>query len=261
MCSQFKRRKFNSPAVVDMQKNSQCAEIFKKPFPISSHNTTQTPNTKTATRQDSKDSISSPVSNNTRSASKRRESNNSEFSFGEDDSFEFFTDSQLLALNPLLDNEDAESIETDGGDILDDNASVETNGDDILGSEEPSSILEQNLTELAKHEQESHLALSNPKFGLPNGVIESYGTAGITSIYQWQHDCLVLPRVLEGTKNIIYAAPTRFLILFSLSSAGKTFVAELLVLQKIIKTKQKGILELLSKRHRNYHPSLRKYCQ
>jgi hypothetical protein len=168
-----------------MEKNSLRASTFKKPYPIDKNPILTTPinngeSSSSTTPEDARRSIpkddigSLSVSRNTRSATKKRES--SEFSFGgDDDSFELFTDSQLLKLDPLLDNEDANSIETDGG-------SIETDGGDILDlNPEEESSMEEKLNELAQHEQDSkHLELSNPKFDLPKGVVESY-KAGIRS--------------------------------------------------------------------------------
>ena len=44
-------------------------------------------------------------------------------------------------------------------------------------------------------------------------------------MYQWQADCLAIdPGVLDGTRNLVFSAPT---------SAGKTLVAEVLMLRRL----------------------------
>ncbi|XP_071480044.1 DNA polymerase theta-like [Diadema antillarum] len=71
-------------------------------------------------------------------------------------------------------------------------------------------------------------------WGLPDPVLQQYHRAGITKMFSWQADCLGVGRVLEGG-NLVYAAPT---------SAGKTLVAELLVLKKVLETKKKALIIL-----------------
>uniref|UniRef100_A0A8C3Y098 DNA polymerase theta n=4 Tax=Catharus ustulatus TaxID=91951 RepID=A0A8C3Y098_CATUS len=53
-------------------------------------------------------------------------------------------------------------------------------------------------------------------------------------MFEWQAECLMLGQVLEG-KNLVYAAPT---------SAGKTLVAELLILKRVLETRKKALLIL-----------------
>ncbi|XP_056015539.1 DNA polymerase theta-like [Ostrea edulis] len=76
------------------------------------------------------------------------------------------------------------------------------------------------------------LLLSN--WGLPETVLKQYKDKGITSMFHWQAECLCLPGVLGGG-NLVYSAPT---------SAGKTMVAELLVLKRVLETKKKAIFIL-----------------
>ncbi len=76
------------------------------------------------------------------------------------------------------------------------------------------------------------LLLSN--WGLPEGVLSQYSERGIESMFEWQAECLMLPDVLSG-RNLVYSAPT---------SAGKTLVAELLMLKCVLETKRKGIFIL-----------------
>ena len=71
-------------------------------------------------------------------------------------------------------------------------------------------------------------------WGLPEIILKNYNDNGITTMFQWQVDCLSLPGVLEG-HNLVYSAPT---------SAGKTLVAEILLLKRLLETKKKIIFIL-----------------
>ncbi|XP_045135227.1 DNA polymerase theta-like [Portunus trituberculatus] len=68
-------------------------------------------------------------------------------------------------------------------------------------------------------------------WGLPESVLKCYLENGVKRMFPWQAECLSLPGVLEG-RNLIYSAPT---------SAGKTLVAELLLLKRILEGGCKGI--------------------
>ncbi|XP_021338869.1 DNA polymerase theta-like isoform X1 [Mizuhopecten yessoensis] len=76
------------------------------------------------------------------------------------------------------------------------------------------------------------LVLAN--WGLPDTVLNQYHKRGITTMFDWQAECLCTENVLAGG-NLVYSAPT---------SAGKTMVAELLVLKRIVETKKKAIIIL-----------------
>nr|XP_009940090.1 PREDICTED: DNA polymerase theta [Opisthocomus hoazin] len=71
-------------------------------------------------------------------------------------------------------------------------------------------------------------------WGLPKAVLEKYHTLGVVQMFEWQAECLMLGHVLEG-KNLVYSAPT---------SAGKTLVAELLILKRVLETRKKALLIL-----------------
>ena len=60
---------------------------------------------------------------------------------------------------------------------------------------------------------------------LPDNVLEVYSSMGMHSLYPWQAEALARPGVLEGDANLLYTAPT---------SGGKTLVAELLVLRRLL---------------------------
>ena len=79
---------------------------------------------------------------------------------------------------------------------------------------------------------EEHLKLS--QWGLPELVLEQYAQRGITSMYEWQAECLMKPNVLQGD-NLVFSAPT---------SGGKTFVAELLALKCVLEMRKKVLIIL-----------------
>ncbi|XP_075761239.1 DNA polymerase theta isoform X3 [Pelodiscus sinensis] len=71
-------------------------------------------------------------------------------------------------------------------------------------------------------------------WGLPKLVLEKYHSLGVVHMFEWQAECLMLGQVLEG-KNLVYSAPT---------SAGKTLVAELLILKRVLETHKKALFIL-----------------
>ncbi|XP_055239730.2 DNA polymerase theta isoform X1 [Gorilla gorilla gorilla] len=69
---------------------------------------------------------------------------------------------------------------------------------------------------------------------LPKAVLEKYHSFGVKKMFEWQAECLLLGQVLEG-KNLVYSAPT---------SAGKTLVAELLILKRVLEMRKKALFIL-----------------
>ncbi|CAA6671596.1 unnamed protein product [Spirodela intermedia] len=69
---------------------------------------------------------------------------------------------------------------------------------------------------------------------LPSEVCSAYMKKGISALYPWQVDCLQVDGVLEK-RNLVYCAST---------SAGKSFVAEILMLRRIISTGKMALLVL-----------------
>ncbi|KAF4704114.1 hypothetical protein FOZ62_008048, partial [Perkinsus olseni] len=61
-------------------------------------------------------------------------------------------------------------------------------------------------------------------FGLKESLVSVYRTRGVNQLYEWQSECLSLPGVLEGNRNLIYCAPT---------SGGKTLVSEIVMLRRL----------------------------
>lgn len=58
---------------------------------------------------------------------------------------------------------------------------------------------------------------------------------GVKKMFPWQVECLANKKVLEDGKNLVYSAPT---------SAGKTLVAEFLLLKTVLERKKKVIFIL-----------------
>ncbi|XP_029795268.1 DNA polymerase theta [Suricata suricatta] len=81
-------------------------------------------------------------------------------------------------------------------------------------------------------DQMDKLLLAN--WGLPAAVLEKYHCFGVKKMFEWQAECLLLGQVLEG-KNLVYSAPT---------SAGKTLVAELLMLKRVLEMRKKALFIL-----------------
>ena len=73
------------------------------------------------------------------------------------------------------------------------------------------------------------------KWNLPQKVLAQYSALGINAMFPWQAQCLSLPGVLDRRCSLVYSAPT---------SAGKTLVAELLVVKCIFETRKKALFIL-----------------
>ncbi|XP_010007312.1 PREDICTED: helicase POLQ-like [Chaetura pelagica] len=74
-----------------------------------------------------------------------------------------------------------------------------------------------------------------PFYGLPSKVKDLLRQfRGIETLYEWQHDCLMLES-LQQRKNLIYSLPT---------SGGKTLVAEIIILQELL-CRQRDVLMIL----------------
>ncbi|KAK1550568.1 hypothetical protein Q3G72_021166 [Acer saccharum] len=69
---------------------------------------------------------------------------------------------------------------------------------------------------------------------LPSEICSIYKKRGILKLYPWQVDCLQVDGVLQR-RNLVYCAST---------SAGKSFVAEILMLRRVISTGKMALLVL-----------------
>lgn len=80
------------------------------------------------------------------------------------------------------------------------------------------------------------LDLSHPAYGLPRQLVKNFASLGIKSIYPWQSECLLRSRALTGEKNLVYTAPT---------GGGKSLVADVLMLKKVLENPGKKALLIL----------------
>jgi len=79
------------------------------------------------------------------------------------------------------------------------------------------------------------LDLSNSAYGLPQQLVENFTNLGIRSIYPWQSECLLRSGALKGEQNLVYTAPT---------GGGKSLVADILMLKRVIQSQKKALLVL-----------------
>ena len=80
------------------------------------------------------------------------------------------------------------------------------------------------------------LSLSHARYGLPETLVKNFALLGINSIYPWQSSCLLGHGILSGEKNLVYTAPT---------GGGKSLVADVLMLKKIIEDPSKKAILVL----------------
>ena len=90
---------------------------------------------------------------------------------------------------------------------------------------------------------------------LPTEVISLYERLGITELYGWQAECL-RTGVLDGS-HLIYAAPT---------SGGKTLIAEIIILKKVIQNRLRlkslfvlPYVSLVEEKHKHFARIARAY--
>lgn len=65
--------------------------------------------------------------------------------------------------------------------------------------------------------RDPELDLGHPTYDLPPQLVKNFASLGISQIYPWQKTCLKGPGLLNGTKNLVYCAPT---------GGGKSLVAD-----------------------------------
>ncbi|KAI1808295.1 P-loop containing nucleoside triphosphate hydrolase protein [Daldinia bambusicola] len=80
------------------------------------------------------------------------------------------------------------------------------------------------------------LSLSFPRYGLPSSLVNNFKALGINEIYTWQKQCLLGPGLLNGTKNLVYTAPT---------GGGKSLVADILMLKRVLENSDSKALLVL----------------
>lgn len=89
-------------------------------------------------------------------------------------------------------------------------------------------------TPTAAHDE--FLKLSHRIYRLPKPLVANFESLGIQSIYPWQKQCLLGPGLLQGEKNLVYSAPT---------GGGKSLVADVLMLKKILEDREAKALLVL----------------
>ncbi|KAJ5696951.1 hypothetical protein N7536_007363 [Penicillium majusculum] len=80
------------------------------------------------------------------------------------------------------------------------------------------------------------LSLSNPKYGLPPALTTNFAALGVRNIYPWQASCLLARGLLSGERHLVYTAPT---------GGGKSLVADVLLLKRIIENPGRKALLVL----------------
>lgn len=80
------------------------------------------------------------------------------------------------------------------------------------------------------------LSLRHSRYGLPPKLVQNFERLGVRAIYPWQSSCLLGKGFLEGTQNLIYTAPT---------GGGKSLVADVLMLKKVLSQPDKKAILVL----------------
>jgi DNA polymerase theta len=80
------------------------------------------------------------------------------------------------------------------------------------------------------------LSLNNPKYGLPPSLTANFAALGVRTIYPWQASCLLARGLLSGERHLVYTAPT---------GGGKSLVADVLLLKRIIENPARKALLVL----------------
>ena len=84
--------------------------------------------------------------------------------------------------------------------------------------------------------QDPFLSLAHPIYQLPHRLSANFASLGVNWIYDWQKRCLTRSGLLDGTDNLVYTAPT---------GGGKSLVADVLLLKKIIQNPAKKAIVVL----------------
>ncbi|GAW25254.1 putative DNA polymerase theta subunit [Rosellinia necatrix] len=80
------------------------------------------------------------------------------------------------------------------------------------------------------------LSLAFSRYALPETLVNNLHALGIKEIYPWQKQCLLGPGLLEGTRNLVYSAPT---------GGGKSLVADILMLKRVLEGRNAKALLIL----------------
>ncbi|KAM7459401.1 hypothetical protein LguiA_036395 [Lonicera macranthoides] len=158
---------------------------------------------------------------------------------------------------------------TSSGAIAKRKADLYTQDNDSITSTTPDKEIRNFTGNIAENEDSTpssfvllkdHLDLNN---WLPSEICSIYMKRGISKLYPWQVDCLLVDGVLQR-RNLVYCASTSndFLgssiinvlkrgtwvaseqLAFGATSAGKSFVAEILMLRRVLSTGKMALLVL-----------------
>lgn len=66
-------------------------------------------------------------------------------------------------------------------------------------------------------------------------MLQKYEARGVITMFDWQTECLSNHKIIEENHNLVYSAPT---------SAGKTLVAEILMIKTVLERRKKVIFIL-----------------
>lgn len=66
-------------------------------------------------------------------------------------------------------------------------------------------------------------------------MLQKYEARGVITMFDWQTECLSNHKIIEENRNLVYSAPT---------SAGKTLVAEILMIKTVLERRKKVIFIL-----------------
>jgi DNA polymerase theta len=80
------------------------------------------------------------------------------------------------------------------------------------------------------------LSLSFSKYAIPEPLVNNLSALGIKEIYPWQKQCLLGPGLLDGSRNLVYSAPT---------GGGKSLVADILMLKRVLEDRNAKALLVL----------------
>lgn len=166
----------------------------------------------------------------------------------------YFDDSILFSSKELR-NENNQNVESDNCSNNRSEAKVPENRVDNAATEQYSAVTldltTENSASILSEARSFHRAtISNSvtssrictidrcklsSWGLPQTILRKYESRGVTSMFPWQVECLSNRDLLEKNRNLVYSAPT---------SAGKTLVAEILVIKTVMERRKKVIFIL-----------------
>lgn len=87
-----------------------------------------------------------------------------------------------------------------------------------------------------KASQQPLLSLRNERYDLPSRLVDNLLALGITAIYPWQASCLLQSGLLDRSRSLVYTAPT---------GGGKSLVADIALLTKVVRSPQKKAILVL----------------